>query len=205
MAAQCPVGIHPQKFREELRRIYGRVASNPDGEFDFHRGPAYAAEFLGYDPDDLAALPADATASYAGIGRPLGIGPLHPGEVVLDIGCGSGMDLLLAARAVGAKGRAIGVDITEAMRQRATDAARAAGLSSAVEVRAGDAQALPVDDASIDVVISNGVLNLTVDKYTAFSELHRVLRPGGRVMIADVVVDTEPSADVRNDIDLWAS
>src|SRR5216684_6053910 len=112
MAIACPIDLNTAFLRAEISGIYGRVAAEPDGEFHFHRGPAYAAEFLGYDADELAALPADCTASFAGIGNPLAIAPIHTGETVLDIGCGAGMDLLLAAKRTGATGHAIGVDMT---------------------------------------------------------------------------------------------
>jgi hypothetical protein len=119
MAIACPVELNTAILRAEISSIYGRVAVGPDGEFHFHRGPAYAAEFLGYDARELAALPPDCTASFAGVGNPLAIGPIHDGETVLDIGCGAGMDLLLAARRTGSKGHAIGVDMTDAMVERA--------------------------------------------------------------------------------------
>jgi ubiquinone/menaquinone biosynthesis C-methylase UbiE len=157
---------------------------------------------LGYDPAELAALPQAATASFAGVANPHAIGPIHPGETVLDIGSGAGMDLLLAARRVSPTGKAIGVDMTPAMIARARAAAAEAGLPQ-VEVLEGNAQALPLPDASIDVVISNGVLNLSPDKGLAFAEIVRVLRPGGRLHLADIVVGTELSEDIRRDIDLW--
>ncbi len=202
MAISCPVSLDTDLLRREVSSTYSRVATDPNGEFHFHRGPQYAAEFLGYDPAALAALPSEATASFAGVGNPHRIEPIRPGETVLDIGSGAGMDLLLAARQVGPEGKAIGVDMTEAMRERAQSAARAASLTN-VEVRAGDAEALPVEDASIDVVTSNGVLNLVPDKEQAFSEIMRVLRPGGRLLLADIVVDSELSEEIRSDVDLW--
>src|SRR6516165_3901999 len=159
MSIACPVDLNTSVLRSEISSIYGRVATAPDGEFHFHRGPAYAAEFLGYDAEELAALPPESTASFAGIGNPLVIGPIHAGETVLDIGCGAGMDLLLAAKRAGPDGEAIGVDMTDAMVERARKSATTAGLRQ-VEIRKGDATALPAEDASIDVVSSNGVLNL---------------------------------------------
>src|SRR5262245_25882272 len=119
MAIACPVDLDTQKLRAEISKVYAHVAEDPAGDFHFHRGPGYAVEFLGYDPVELAALPADCTASFAGIANPYAIAPILAGETVLDIGCGAGMDLLLAARRVGDGGRAIGVDMTEAMRDRA--------------------------------------------------------------------------------------
>jgi SAM-dependent methyltransferase len=202
MAITCPVSLDKAELRSEITSMYSRVASDPDSNFHFHRGPQYAAEFLGYDAAELALLPAECTASFAGVGNPLAIGPLAAGESVLDIGCGAGMDLLLAGRRVGRKGLAVGVDMTEAMRQRARAAAAAAGLSQ-VEVRAGDATNLPVSDASMDVVISNGVLNLVPEKDKAVAEIMRVLRPGGRTQFADIIVEAELSEEMRSDIDLW--
>ena len=182
--------------------MYSRVAVTPDGLFHFHRGPQYAAARLGYDPAELAALPADVTASFAGVGNPGGIAPVAAGAVVLDVGCGAGTDLLLAARRAGPGGRAIGVDMTEAMRSRAAAGAVACGLAN-VDIREGDATHLPVDDHSVDVVMSNGVLNLVPDKRKAMSEIARVLKPGGRAQIADILIgETLPDSALR-DIDLW--
>lgn len=142
------------------------------------------------------------TASFAGIGNPHRIAPIHPGETVLDVGSGAGTDLLLAAMKVGPSGRAIGVDMTASMIERAIAGARAAGLTN-VELREGEAEALPIEDRSIDVVISNGVLNLTPDKIKAFHEIARVLRPGGRLQLADIIIGTDLSEAARKDIDLW--
>jgi SAM-dependent methyltransferase len=202
MAIRCPIGLDTRKLRDEVRFIYARVAAEPTADFHFHRGAAYAAELLGYDAAELAALPADATASFAGVANPHAIARLEEGATVVDIGCGAGMDLLLAARRVGPRGRAIGVDMTEAMAEKARAAARAAGLGN-VEVRTGDALELPVEDAGVDVVISNGVINLTPDKQRAYSEVARVLRPGGRLQLADIVVEQELGEGIRSDIDLW--
>jgi ubiquinone/menaquinone biosynthesis C-methylase UbiE len=157
---------------------------------------------LGYDATELAVVPPDSTESFAGIGNPIAIGPIHSGETVLDIGSGAGMDLLLLARRTGPQGHAIGVDMTEAMVERARRAAAAAGLDQ-VEIRQGDATALPVADNSIDVVSSNGVLNLVPEKAAAFAEIVRVLKPGGRLHLADIARDVELVEDDRRDIDLW--
>jgi arsenite methyltransferase len=204
MATSCPVGFDARRLRDEVKRMYEAVALRPDGEFHFHRGPAYAAERLGYDPVELRRLPEEAAASFAGVANPLAIAPLAAGEVVLDVGCGAGTDLLLAAMRVGPEGRAIGVDMTSVMRERARAAAAALELRN-VDVRAGDAQALPAADESVDVVISNGVINLTTDKVEAFQEIFRVLSPGGRLQLGDIVVAHELAESVRNNIDLWAS
>ena len=202
MTIACPVDLDTQVLRSEVSKIYSRVATNPDGDFHFHRGPAYAANFLGYDPAELAALPAECTASFAGIANPHTIAPILLGETVLDIGCGAGTDLLLAACRVGPNGRAIGIDMTEAMLDRVRDSATAVGLTN-VQVRQADATSLPLADASVDVVISNGVLNLVPEKEQAFTEIRRVLRPGGRLQLADIVLDSELGEDARRNIDLW--
>jgi len=202
MAITCPVDLDTRQLRFEVSNIYSRVVAEPDGKFHFHRGPAYAAEYLGYDAAELAALPAETTAPFAGIANPHRIGPIRAGETVLDIGCGAGMDLLLAARRVGPTGRALGVDMTDAMVERAGASARAAGLAQ-VEVRKGDATSLPVEDASVDVVISNGVINLVPEKERAFDEIVRVLKPGGRLQLGDILLDVDLSEDARRNIDLW--
>jgi len=202
MPIVCPVDLNTAALRSEISSIYGRVAEDPEGEFHFHRGPRYAAEFLGYDAAELASLPPDCTASFAGIANPLAIGPIHAGETILDIGCGAGMDLLLAAKRVGPSGRALGVDMTDAMVERARQSAEAAGLSQ-VEVRKGDATALPIIDTSIDVVSSNGVLNLVPEKERGFAEIVRVLKPGGRLHLADIALDVQLPEDARRNIDLW--
>lgn len=202
MAISCPVDLDTLRLRQEIQSIYARVATDPSGDFHFHRGPGYAADMLGYDANTLAVLPAETTASFAGVANPHRIAPLTPGATVVDIGCGAGMDLMLAATAVGTSGKAIGIDMTEAMAERARAAARTLGLSH-VEVRLGDALALPVDSDSVDFVISNGVLNLAPDKRQAFGEVFRILKRGGQFLYADIVVASELSESIRRDIDLW--
>jgi arsenite methyltransferase len=202
MAIACPTDLNTAVLRSEIASIYGRVAKDPDGEFHFHRGPAYASEFLGYDAGELAELPPECTASFAGIANPLAIGPIRPGETVLDIGCGAGMDLLLAAKRVGLRGHAIGIDITDAMVERARKSAEVARLPQ-VEIRKGDATALPIPDRSSDVVSSNGVLNLVPEKERAFAEIVRVLKPGGRLHLGDIALDVPLSEGARRNIDLW--
>jgi ubiquinone/menaquinone biosynthesis C-methylase UbiE len=147
-------------------------------------------------------LPADVTSAFAGVANPHAIAPLAKGATVVDIGCGAGMDLILAARHVGPGGRAIGVDMTPAMRQRAAAGALACGVLN-VDVVDGDATALPIHDHSVDVVISNGVLNLVPEKERAVAEIARILKPGGRVQIGDIIIGEVLDDDALADIDLW--
>jgi SAM-dependent methyltransferase len=202
MALTCPVDLDVATLRSEIQAIYGRVAGDPDGAFHFHRGPEYAASTLGYDRHELAELPSGVTACFAGIGNPHAIAPIERDAVVLDIGCGAGMDLILAARRIGPNGRAIGVDMTAAMRERAMSGAQSCGRTN-VDVRDGDATNLPLEDATVDVVISNGVLNLVPDKTRAVREIARVLKPGGRAQIADIVIGEVLPDSALRDIDLW--
>lgn len=203
MSLVCPIDLDVSRLRSEIGATYTRVATSPDGDFHFHRGPAYAAARLGYDPDELSQLPEDVTARFAGIGNPHAIARVPTGATVVDVGCGAGMDLLLAARRVGPTGRAIGVDMTERMLACAAAGAAACDLAN-VEVREGDATALPLGDAFADVVISNGVLNLVPTKDRAIAEMARVLKPGGRLQIADIIIGEELPESSRRDIDLWA-
>jgi arsenite methyltransferase len=205
MAASCPADFDVARLRKQVSQTYDRVVREPKGDFHFHRGAEYACRMLRYDPNELAKIPDESTASFAGVGNPHRIGPIEPGETVLDIGCGAGMDLLLAARRTGSSGHAIGVDMTPAMLELAKRGALKTGLWENIAVRRGIAEDLPVTSESVDVVISNGVLNLSPDKDRAFREIYRVLYPGGRLYLADVVVQRELSIAVRSDVDLWAA
>jgi arsenite methyltransferase len=199
-----PLGLDVEYLRERVRETYDRVAREPQGDFHFHRGLDYAVEYLRYDREALAALPPLATSRFAGVGNPLRLAEIRPGSTVLDHACGAGMDLLLAAKLVGPTGRAIGVDATPAMRECAIKAAEQAGLDN-VTVHEGYFERLPVEDASVDYVISNGVINLAPDKTKVFREIVRVLRPGGRLLMADVIVGRDLSPAVRTNADLWAA
>jgi SAM-dependent methyltransferase len=202
MAKFAPAAVPQETLKDEIVSIYSRVAEEPGGDFHFNRGARYAAETLGYDAEELALLPTGSTNSFAGVGNPFVGEPIEEGATVLDIGCGAGMDVLIAARRVGPRGKAIGVDFTESMRRRAMKSAAALGLKN-VEIVSGDALSLPVEDETIDVVISNGVLNLTPNKLRAFREIVRVLKPGGRLQIADIVLAEDLSERTLSDIDLW--
>jgi arsenite methyltransferase len=205
MATTAPHRFDANYLRTQVIATYDRVAREPGAHYHFHRGPDYAADFLGYDRAELAALPRLATERFAGVGNPLAIGPVAPGARVLDHACGAGMDLLLAARRVGPKGRAVGVDMTPAMVESAREAARQAGLSDRVEVHRGFYEELPVADGSVDLVISNGVINLAPDKAAVLDEIYRVLKPGGELYLADVVVQRELTLEARANPELWAA
>jgi len=202
MAAVCPINLDRERLKAEVRATYAQVAQNPEGDFHFHRGAEYAAEFLGYDLAELRALPITATAPFAGVGNPFLMEQLPAGATVIDLGSGAGMDCLLAGRRVGTAGRVIGIDMTDAMLDRARRGAAEARLAQ-VRFEKADITALPLGPESVDIVISNGVINLLPDKTGVFNELYRVVRPGGRLQFADIVIETELSEDTRNNIDLW--
>lgn len=202
MALSCPIDLDVARLRKEIESIYARVAEDPSGDFHFHRGAEYASSMLDYDAEALAALPAETTASFAGVANPFVAGKPSAGQVVVDIGSGAGMDVLLAAGHVGPSGRVIGIDPTDGMLAKAGASAAKAGASH-VEFRKGSGEAMPVDSESVDLVISNGVINLAPDKQPVFREIVRVLKPGGRLQLADIVVASELSDGIRNDIDLW--
>ncbi|MEX1253282.1 MAG: methyltransferase domain-containing protein [Dehalococcoidia bacterium] len=197
-----PAALDREELRCQIQAKYTDVADEPEKGFHFHTGRPLAA-MLGYDSESIDWLPRDTVDSFAGTGNPFSMGRLGEGETVLDIGCGAGFDSLLAAKQVGLTGRVIAVDMTPAMLEKTRAGARALGLSN-LDVREGYAEALPADDASVDAVISNGVINLCPDKTAVMNEVHRVLKPGGRFLIADIVVHKEVPQDARDDIDLWS-
>lgn len=202
MAVACPVNFNVARLRDEVRLTYTQVALDPEGNFHFHRGPEYAARHLGYNLKELLALPKRATEPFCGMGNPFKMGALPAGGTVVDIGSGGGMDCLLAGKQVGPKGQVIGIDMTDAMLERSRSAAREAGLDN-VRFEKAEMTKLPLADRSVDVVISNGVINLAPDKEVVFEELYRVVKPGGRLQFADIIMASELSEDARNNIDLW--
>jgi len=189
------------ELRDAIQREYAEVARDPHKGFHFHTGRRLAG-ILKYQEDWLTGIPEASIESFAGTGNPFAVEPLRPGERVLDVGCGAGIDTFIAARMVGPSGRAIGVDMTAAMLEKARGAVLAGSVEN-VEIREGFMESLPVEDGWADVVISNGVLNLTPDKDAALREMHRVLRPGGRLQIADILVESAVPESAKRKIDLW--
>jgi arsenite methyltransferase len=188
-------------LREEVKHKYREVAVNPHGTFHFHTGRPLARR-LGYDDAVVARMPDSAIEAFAGVGNPFSLGALEPGERVIDLGSGGGFDCFIAAEQVGTEGRVVGVDMTEEMLSRSRAAAAAMGLGQ-IEFRQGIIEDLPVENEWADVVISNGVINLCADKHRVFTEIMRVLKPGGRLQFADIATGKQvPDAAIRN-IDLW--
>lgn len=190
-----------EALREAVQREYEAVAAEPERDFHFHVGRRQA-QILEYGDDLLAGIPETAVESLAGTGNPFSLGPLRPGERVVDVGSGAGTDSLIAARLVGPGGQVVGVDMTPRMLEKARRAA-AEGEFENVEFRRGYGEALPVEDSWADLLISNGVLNLMPDKQAALREMARVLKPGGRLQLADILVEKEVPDSARREIDLW--
>jgi arsenite methyltransferase len=194
------VEIDVDVLKDEIKKTYACVSEEPGRDFIFPTGRAWA-EDLGY-PDELANVPESAVESFAGVANPFTLGRLDPGERVLDLGSGAGTDSLVAAQMVGPEGHVVGIDMTPEMLAKARGAAAELGADN-VEFVEGEVERLPFPDASFDVVISNGVIDLVPDKDAVFSEIHRVLAPGGRIQIADVTIQNPVSEEGRRNIDLW--
>jgi arsenite methyltransferase len=198
---QQTLTIDRAALRAAIQHEYDEVAAQPNKGFHFHVGRDLTQR-LGYPQDEVERLPDSAVESFAGVGNPFALGALKPGETVLDLGSGAGLDSFLAAQQVGSTGRVIGIDMTPSMLEKARANAAHLGLEH-VEFREGIIETLPVEDESVDVIISNGVINLVPDKERVFAEAFRVLKPGGRLQIADIIVQREVPEDARNDIELW--
>ena len=199
MSAPTIPNVDREVLREAIQEEYEAVACEPERGFHFHTGRPLA-EILGYRDEWLDGLPEGPIESFAGTGNPFALGALEPGEYVVDVGCGAGIDSLIAARMVGSDGGVIGIDMTQSM----LDKAQAATKNLAhLEFQLGFGEALPVPDAWADVVISNGVVNLMPDKREALTEMARVLKPGGRIQIGDILVDRPVPENEKEKIELW--
>ena len=195
------ITVDVELLRSEIEKTYTEVSTEHEKDFIFPTGRGWAEE-LGYPEPELSRVPDASVESFAGVANHFALGAIEPGATVLDLGCGAGTDLLIAAQMTGPEGRVIGMDMTATMLDRARASAAEMGLRN-VELHQGLIESLPVEGASIDVVISNGVIDLVPDKDAVFDEIDRVLKPGGRLQVADVVIHTEVSEDARDRIDLW--
>ena len=195
------LAVDAARLREEVQSKYRGVATAPRATYHFHTGRV-AARRLGYDMSLVDSLPDRAVESFAGVGNPFELRALKRGERVVDAGSGAGFDSFVAAHQVGTNGSVVGVDMTPEMLDKSTTTADVLGLQN-VEFRNGLLEAMPVDDGWADVVISNGVINLCPDKRAAFSEIRRVLRPGGYLQFADIANGKPVPPEALRDIDLW--
>ena len=189
-------------LKDEILRMYQEVADHPESEFHFFHGRE-AAELFDYQPAWLDRAPPGAVASFAGVGNPHLRSGLQPGQTVLDLGSGAGLDSLIAGWQVGPNGRVIGVDLNPSMCARAEAHTAVTGVR--FECRRGSMEAIPLPDASVDVILSNGVINLSFRKRKVIEEMARVLKPGGRISITDIVSAKQLSQSIINDPKLWAS
>jgi SAM-dependent methyltransferase len=189
------------ELRREVRAKYREVAQEPTAEYHFHTGRGHALR-LGYPATPLDQLSEEACEAFAGVGNPFFWGAPKPGERVVDLGSGAGMDTFLAALSVGPTGQVIGVDMTPQMLVRSRALAERLGLAN-IEFREGFIEDLPVEDAWADVVISNGVINLCPDKLGVYRQVFRALRPGGRMTVADICLERPVPEEALRDIDLW--
>lgn len=195
------LGLNLDELRAAISDEYSLVASEPEHGFHFHTGRPLT-HILGYDQAWLENVPETAIASFAGTGNPFSLGELQPGEHVVDVGSGAGIDSFIAANMVGEDGYVVGVDMTPAMLEKAEAALTESGLQN-VAFRHGYGEELPVEDGWADVIISNGVMNLFPDKNAALQEMARVLKPDGRLQIADILVQKPVPTSAKQNIDLW--
>ena len=196
------IGLDINVLRSAVQFEYEGVARNPEQGFHFHTGRKLAG-LVGYQEQWLEGIPESAIESFAGTGNPFSLGELKPGENVVDVGSGSGLDSLIAARMTGPQGQVIGVDMTPAMLEKARHSAEEARLDN-ISFRHGFGEELPVEDEWADVIISNGVLNLMPDKITGLQEMARVLKPKGRLQVGDILVQKEVPLSAKQDIELWS-
>ena len=201
VATPVPLELDVETLRHEIQKEYREVADHPDQGFHFHTGRALA-KIVHYREEWLAAVPEEVLASFAGTGNPISMGEMKPGEKVVDPSCGAGIDSFIAASQVGPTGAVFGIDMTPEMMEKARWGAAKDKLPQLV-FKQGHLEEIPLPDHWANVVISNGVVNLSPDKVAAFREIYRVLKPGGRIQIADILVTKAVSAAAKNKIDLW--
>jgi SAM-dependent methyltransferase len=190
-------------IRRAILQKYKEVAHSPEGLFGYATGAA-GARVLGYDDEILAEVPAKLVRFFCGVGNPLALGEIAAGEIILDVGCGSGFDLFVAGRRVGPEGKVFGIDPTPEMVALAAECVVRSGMTN-VKVRNAGSESLPYSDNFFDIVISNGVLNLTTRKHRSFVEIYRVLKPGGRLQFADIVLDEDLPDEMAGNLEAWSN
>ena len=200
-AIKAPEGLDQDYLREEIKKEYRIVADNPNKGFHFHTGRKLA-KIVEYRDEWLESIPESVIECFAGTGNPFRVSPLRPGERVVDLGCGAGIDSFVAAKQVGPTGAVLGIDMTSEMLEKADRAREESGLEQ-LEFRKGYFEEVPVEDGWADVVISNGAVNLCPDKLGIYREIKRLLKPGGRMQIADILVAKPVSQEAKRKIDLW--
>lgn len=199
------MGANPdqQEIQRAILDKYKKIAHSAEGMFNYATGTE-GARALGYDSKAIAEAPSQLLRSFCGVGNPFSIGEIREGETVLDVGCGAGFDLYVASKKVGTAGRVLGVDLTPEMVSVATDNIARSGVTN-VEIQQGSSENLPFEQESIDVVISNGVFNLSPQKRLSFEEVFRVTRPGGRLQFADIVQDDDLPGDIVGSLEAWSN
>ena len=196
------MSLQDTEIKKQIRERFANVARSPENERVFPVG-SESAKQLGYDADEIDSLPAEVTESFSGVGNPLSLGSIATGQTVLDLGCGAGLDSILAARCVGLSGTVVGIDMTTEMLDKAKRSAVAAGVGN-VEFNLGEADELPIEDQTVDVVVTNGVFNLCLDKPKVLSELCRVLRSGGYLQMADILLHDDVTNEEVADKGTWS-
>lgn len=196
------MNLQHAEIKQQIRERFSNIAQSPESEQVFPVGPE-SAKKLGYDANEIEGLPVEVTESFSGVGDPLSLENIAPGQTVLDLGCGAGLDSILAARRVASTGKVIGIDMTHEMLDKAKRNAVATDVNN-IEFQLAEADELPVEDESVDVVITNGVINLCLDKPKVLAELHRILRPGGRLQMADILLHNDVTPEEVADKGTWS-
>ena len=196
------MNLQHSEIKQQIRMRFSNIAQSPESEQVFPVGPE-SAKVLGYDANEIDGLPVEANESFCGVGNPLSLGNIDSGKTVLDLGCGAGLDSILAARRVGSTGTVIGIDMTPEMLDKAKRNAVSAGVNN-IEFHLAESDELPVEDKTVDVVITNGVFNLCLNKPKVLAELNRILTPGGRLQMADILLHDDVTAEEVADKGTWS-